>query len=682
MVNPVGVLLNLMHNSASGLLILPFCLALCLPHAAGLSRGRQESAARRTQAKRTGRAQAPAPRAPRVDDQSKPSDSRMVYQGIAVDLSVKPVPSEKKETAGLREGDDVTFQLKINDTATGSPLTGAHPAAWLDLQRPGENTDCTAKVKGFIGGGLVARPQLDLNSYYILALNQDATISVIDPHFSYGGSQLFAMVSLNSPGDDWAIMPGGKTLFVSLPDTNQVAVVNSVTWKLVSNIEVGARPGRVTIQPDGQNVWVGYGPKDGKEGESGVAVIAVEGLRPAARIPTGRGRHEIAFSDDNRLAFITNSADDTVSVIDIATLKKLKDIHTGREPVSVAFSRQGKVAYVAHQGDGTIVAIDGARLKVVARLQGMPGMRQIRFAPDGRFAFVPNPVKDVVQVLDAASNQIIQTADIGNGPDQVSFSNGLAYVRRQRSEVVLMLPLPQGDVRGQPVAVVDFPGGQHPFGNVSRPSPADTIVQAPGENAVLVGNPADKAIYYYREGMAAPMGNFSNYGREPRAVLVVDRSFKERAPGVYETTARLTRAGLYNFAFLMDTPRIVHCFPVRVEANASLAAADSGEVRIEPLFRERAVWAGERASLRFRLSDPKTKELKGGLTDVESLIFLAPGIWQTRQAAREVERGVYEIEFEPPEEGFYYIYLESPSIGLKLDNPQRLILEAKSKPSQ
>jgi YVTN family beta-propeller protein len=591
------------------------------------------------------------------------------------------VPAEKKEAGGLREGDDVTFQLKINDTATGAPLTGAHPAAWLDLRRPGEPTDCVAKVKGFIGGGLVARPQLNLNSYYILALNQDATISVIDPHLSYGGTQLLTMVGLNSPGDDWALMPGGRTLFVSLPDTKQVAVVNSVTWKVVTNIEVGSRPGRVTIQPDGQHVWVGYGPAEGQEGDSGVAVIAVEGLRPAARIPTGRGHHEIAFSDDNRRAFVTNSADDTVSVIDIATLKKLKDIHTGREPVSVAFSRQGKMAYVAHQEDGTIVAVDGSSLKVAAKLQGMPGMRQIRFAPAGRFAFIPNPAKDVVQVLDAASNQIIQTADIGNGPDQISFSNGLAYVRCQRSEVVLMMPLPQGDVRGQPVSVVDFPGGQHPFGKVSRPSPADTIVQAPGENAVLVGNPADKAIYYYREGMAAPMGNFSNYGREPRAVLVVDRSFKERAPGVYETTGRLTRAGLYNFAFLLDTPRIVHCFPVRVEANASLAAADSGEVHIEPLLRGRTVWAGERVSLRFKLSDPQTKELKGGLTDVESLIFLAPGIWQKRQAAREVERGLYEIEFEPPEEGFYYVYLQSPSIGLTLDNHQRLILEARSRPS-
>ena len=38
--------------------------------------------------------------------------------------------------------------------------------------------------------------------------------------------------------------------------------------------------------------------------------------------------------------------------------------------------------------------------------------------------------------------------------------------------------------------------------------------------------------------MAAPMGHFQNYGKQPRAVLVVVRSLREVRPGVYETTAR------------------------------------------------------------------------------------------------------------------------------------------------
>jgi YVTN family beta-propeller protein len=618
----------------------------------------------------------PLAQASPAPDQPKGVEQRTVLQGIAVELSVRPVSSTNKTAATLREGDYVTVQIKVSYAANGAPVTGSHPAAWMDLQHPGEGADCTTKVKSFLGGSVLTRPRLDLNSYYVLALNGDPTVSVIDPHFGYGGSKLFALVSLKSPGEDWALSADNKTLFVTMPDSNQVAVIDSLAWKVLTNIDVRLRPSRIALQPDGRHVWVGYGSSDSGE-DSGVAVIDSERFTIGARIATGKGHHEIALSNDNRFAFVTNSEAGTVSVIDVRSFKKLNDIATGRKPSSIAFSPTAGMAYVADETDGTIAVVDALRSKVVAKIQSGPGLGQIKIAPGGRFGFVPNPAKDLVHIFDTASNRIIQTADIRNGPDQISFSNSLAYVRSQRTEIVTMMQLPKGGVTASQVAVFDFPGGQHALGKTSKTSPADAIVQAPGEDAVLVGNPADKSIYYYKEGMAAPMGTFSNYAREPRAVLVVDRSLRERSPGLYETSARLNRAGLFDVAFLLDTPRIVHCFPVRVEADPDLAALrDFGGVRIEPLGSNPTIRVGESIRLRFKLSDPKTKELKGGLTDVASLIFLAPGIWQKRQLAKEVERGIYEIEFEAPQEGFYYVYLESPSARLTFDNAQKLILEA------
>ena len=47
----------------------------------------------------------------------------------------------------------------------------------------------------------------------------------------------------------------------------------------------------------------------------------------------------------------------------------------------------------------------------------------------------------------------------------------------------------------------------------ARVSLADVIVPAPEGDSVLVANPADRVIYYYSEGMAAPMGSFQNYRR-------------------------------------------------------------------------------------------------------------------------------------------------------------------------
>jgi len=82
------------------------------------------------------------------------------------------------------------------------------------------------------------------------------------------------------------------------------------------------------------------------------------------------------------------------------------------------------------------------------------------------------------------------------------------------------------------------------------------------------------------------------------------------------------------------------------------------------------------ARLRFRLTNAATGAARVGLDDLRALAFLAPGTWHQRFPAKEIGDGVYEIEFAPPESGVYYVYLESASAGLKVNNPQYVVLEA------
>jgi hypothetical protein len=135
------------------------------------------------------------------------------------------------------------------------------------------------------------------------------------------------------------------------------------------------------------------------------------------------------------------------------------------------------------------------------------------------------------------------------------------------------------DVIGTPrgaVSTVDLPAGHSAFSHASADELTKTMVQASGENAVVIANAGDRAVFYYEEGMAAPMGTFSNFGKAPRSVLVVDRSLKERSPGVYEATGRLEKAGTYIVPVLLDSPRIVECFavPLGVEDNGTDASPD------------------------------------------------------------------------------------------------------------
>ena len=580
-------------------------------------------------------------------------------QGVAIEFSV---------AAKAVAGEEAIVRFKITGTTGGVPLTNLRPVAWIDQRQsaqPSVGRDCREKVQQFLQASFTRRPTLDLNSYFVLALNDEPNISVIDPLLGFGGSKLYTLVPLKSPGEDWVLTPDNKRLYVSMPQSNQVAVVDPRSWKVVANIDAGTKPSRLALQHDQRYLWVGT--------EAGVTVIDTVSAKVAAQIKTAAGPHEIAFNDDDSLAFVTNKDAGTVSLIDIRKLASVNEIKTGAQPAAVAFSSLSKSVYVVNEGDGSILAIGVAKRDVVARIKAEPGIRSMRISPDGRYGFAVNTSKNVVYIFDLSSNRLVHTVPVGPGSDQITFTSQFAYVRSTASEFVTMIKI--ADL-GKEAAVTRFPAGQRAPAESPATSIAAAIVPAPEEGAVLVANPADKMIYYYTEGMAAPMGSFQNYKRDPRALLVLDNSLRETERGVYTSTVRLPAAGHYDVVFLLDSPRVVNCFDLHVAENPAQPKKVETAVKIEPLAKQALANAGERFTLRFKVLDANTGTPKSNLQDVTVLAFLAPGIWQQRDLAKPAaDDGVYEMNFVPPQPGVYYIFFQSPSLGLQFNQSTPLTLQ-------
>lgn len=616
-------------------------------------------------------------------------NQRVVHEGLAVDFELERL--DPSPDGPPRPGDDAVIRFRVQDTAGQAPISGLYPAAWLDLRPPGDATSCQRKVQVLLEGSIFSGAELDLNVYYVLTLNDDATISVVDPLFGFGGSRLLTMVSLASPGHDWALDEISGQLYVSQPEAGEVAVIDTRDWRVVEQIAVPGRPTRVALQHDGRFLWVASDAEaDTDEGGARLTAISLADRRLSASLPIGAGPHDLELDATDRFVVVTqhspgpNSAGTspnsggTVSIFDARRQRELARLPTGPEPSSITCSEHAGVCYITHRGDGTIVAVDLDEARIVATMTAEPGLGQIRFAPGGRLAFAVNPEHDTVHIIDSSRHRIVQTGDVFDGPDQVHFSSELAYVRHRGSEVVLMIPLDEAGKEGEPVPVVDFPGGQYPPGDTDQPTPAAGIVQAPGANAVLVANPRDRSIYYYKEGMAAPMGTFSTYGREPRAVLVVDRSLQERGtPGVYETTVKLRRPGVYDVVFFLDAPRLIHCFEMAVAGDAGEELRRVlGPVDVRPLFTERVVPVGRAVELDFKILDPENGQPLTGLQDLQIMVYLAPGIWHRRDVAEEVAEGVYRVRPVLPRTGVYYLHVEIPSLAMRLSNPQYLVLQA------
>src|ERR1051325_11647381 len=180
---------------------------------------------------------------------------KLVEQGIAVEVSADSLNPNTKPKAG----EDVNIKFKVTDTTTGTPVKGLGLSAWLSLAGSDKTDDaqCHGKIQSYLTGSMRARPEVDLNSYYILALNQSPDISVIDPLLGFGGSKLLTLVMLKSPGEDWVLTNDREQLFVTLPLVNQVAVIDTRTWKVLKYIDTGAKPVSIALQQDQKYIWIG-----------------------------------------------------------------------------------------------------------------------------------------------------------------------------------------------------------------------------------------------------------------------------------------------------------------------------------------------------------------------------------------------------------------------------------------
>jgi DNA-binding beta-propeller fold protein YncE len=585
-------------------------------------------------------------------------------EAVEAEFTIDHADASRSASAGFRAGEDAIVRFSVRDKVSAVPLEGRHPAAWLDPQSPEEAQrpiPCRDRVKSLLSSEVLSRSAIDLNTFYVLVMNNDASITVMDPQFGTGQGHPVAVVPLRAPAADWTFSADGKLLFASMPQAGQLAVIDTKEWRLQRNIEIGSNAGRTALQPDGHYVWVAY--------DSGLVAVDAGNLKVAGRVETGAGPHEIAFSANSRFAFTTNREVATVTLIDTGSLTVSATLHTGPRPSSIAFSSMSQMAYATDERDGTIAVIDAANGTIAATIASEAGLGSIRFEKNGRLAIVLNPERKQAHVLDASVNRIVQTGTTPAHPDQVTFSNTIAYVRQRDSDSVLMIPLEGLGAQNKPLPMADFTAGQHPLGRAGAVVFGDSIVQTPGENAAIAANASDRAVYYYMEGMAAPIGYFSTSTREPRAVLVFDHGLKEVSKGVYQTTAHLTSPGTYAVAFLMDSPQALKCWDVTVEPDPAAAGVSTVPLEVESLVDETAISPGAPATLRFRIREVDTKSLRPGAKDVSVQVFRAPGVWHQRKIAQPTaDDGAYSVVFSLPEPGIYYVNIESPSLGLSLSS--------------
>ena len=140
-------------------------------------------------------------------------------EGISLHLRVDAI----EDDAPLRPqfGQSVRLRLEGTRLADDQPLSNWAVGAWLDREvdaLSGAVPVCGQRVGRFLSGNLLGRPLLDLTGYYVLSLDAEPSISVLDPAVNFSGrSSLYAAMKLQGRGFDWAKTEDDARLFVALP---------------------------------------------------------------------------------------------------------------------------------------------------------------------------------------------------------------------------------------------------------------------------------------------------------------------------------------------------------------------------------------------------------------------------------------------------------------------------------
>ncbi|MDR4469640.1 MAG: FixH family protein [Nitrospira sp.] len=433
-------------------------------------------------------------------------------------------------------------------------------------------------------------------------------------------------------------------------------MIDTRTRKLLRTLETGpgSRPGRILLQPDGRHIWVGL------DGSDQLAVFDASTHNLIETVTVEAGLHTLASTPDSRFVYVTNGTADTVSAVDAQTFTVLASMQVGKTPIALTYSPAARRFYVGSLNGNEIAIIDPQDHRISGHIPTVPGVVMLAVEPEGRFVFAANQIESRLSVVDTAINRVIASAAVVKGPDQIRFTERYAYVRGIESEKFTLLDL--REARKGNVMPLDLQAGLHaPSGAPEQLGIAPMIVPTPEGNGVIIANAPDATLHLYQEGMMAPMGTFSNYKRMPRGILVLDRSLKEVAPGVYQAPVTFTKAGRYDIPLLIDRPRTMHCFQATVKESTtgvSIAAASKLPI-VRPNFGTEPVPAKVPTALTFTLIDTQTKEPIAGLRDVQVLVFEPPGTWQQRHHAREVEPGRYTVTQAFPHAGEYRVMVQT-----------------------
>lgn len=485
-------------------------------------------------------------------------------------------------------------RVQVQDQASLTPLASRKMMTWFEKAESTEelgSKQCKESIRSHLAGELTTQSAVSLNAWHLYAMNDDNSISVINPQLGFSKTKLKNLITLAGYPVDWVLVPERDKLFVSIPAKSLVAVVDAFKGRILQNVEVGRKPVRLLAPAGSPFVFIGDDDSDH------VYLLDRTTLKVSGSLEVGEGHKEFIHKP--------NAQDDRAFVFATSGTKLVEfDLKTGRmvteQPIAggtVSGHFAGDTLILANEKTGQVSIGKGHLVSHEGSLDLSPGIAPMAVSRDGRWVFIAHPKQGIVTIIDPAKRQIRDVVTGLSNPDQIQMSDQYAYIRSLGKTGMTLVQLASLDSVNAP-SISEIQIGVKEAALADDVGIASAFAQSPDGSGMLIASPSDKNIYFYQEGMMAPIGTFKNYSRQPRSIIVADWSLHETAAGNYETQVMFPTSGLYDVFVLVSDPRVGSCFKIKVPENMAMPGLHSAE---EPKLAWTHHWTSEK---KLKVGDP------------------------------------------------------------------------------
>jgi len=259
----------------------------------------------------------------------------------------------------------------------------------------------------------------------------------------------------------WAADLPNPALVVLVKGSNELAIVDPGSLKVIARVPTGEGPHEVVLSADGKTAFVSnYGARTPGNSLSVIDLSAQKETRRvdlgALRRPRGlqesggkiyftaevnkligrydpqsnaadwlmgtgqNGTHMLVVNKDESKIFTANIGSDSMTAFDRSPNGNWNAtaIAVGKGPEGITLSPDEKQVWAAHSRDGGVSIIDVASGKVTQTISANTRhSNRIKFTPDGKRVLISDVDSGEVVVLDAASHQEVKRIATGGQPE-------------------------------------------------------------------------------------------------------------------------------------------------------------------------------------------------------------------------------------------------------------------------